>query len=95
MKSILLTLLLLPPYTFGVVSELAFAKTKDESSLREDRLAFVSSLFTGEEQYQNFNRVYKFFPTTTLLPSSNPIFFQLGEPIDLPANFIFEGKMEV
>jgi len=93
MKSILLTLLLLPPYTFGVVSELAFGKTEDESLLKEDRLAFVSSLFTGEEQYQNFNRVYKLFPTTTLSPASNPIFFQLGEPIDLPANFIFEGKM--
>jgi CubicO group peptidase (beta-lactamase class C family) len=93
MKNILLTLLLLPSYTFGVVSELAFGKKEDESLLRGDRLAFVGSLFAGEEQYQNFNRVYKFFPTTTLSPSSNPMVFQLGEPIDLPANFVYEGKM--
>ena len=93
MKNILLTLLLLPSYTFGVVSELAFGKKEDESLLREGRLAFVGSLFAGEEQYQNFNRVYKLFPTTTLSPALNPIFFQLGEPIDLPANFVYEGKM--
>ena len=71
MKNILLTLLLLSPYAFGIVSELAFGKTENEPLLKEERLAFVSSLFTGEEQYQNFNRVYKLFPTTTLLPSSN------------------------
>jgi len=92
MKNILLTLLLLSPYAFGIVSELAFGKTENEPLLKEERLAFVSSLFTGEEQYQNFNRVYKLFPTTTLLPSSNPIVFQLGEPISLPVDFIFEGK---
>ena len=92
MKNILLTLLLLSPYAFGIVSELAFGKTENEPLLKEDRLAFVSSLFTGEEQYQNFNRVYKLFPTTTLLPSSNPMVFQVGEQINLPANFIFEAK---
>ena len=59
----------------------------------ENRLRWVSSLFTGSEQYQNFSIAYKIFPVTTLMPSSKPLVFNRGELFKLPERFIFEDKM--
>ena len=63
------------------------------NSVNEERLRFVSSLFTGEEQYQNLNRVYEIFPTSKLSHSSKPLVFKKGAPLELPSNFIFEDKV--
>ena len=63
------------------------------SNANDERLSWVSSLFTGEEQHQNFNRVYEFFPTSTLFPSSKPLVFEKGALLKLPASFIFEDKV--
>ena len=63
------------------------------SNVNKERLSWVSSLFTGEEQHQNFNRVYEIFPTSKLFPSSKPLVFKKGAPLELPSNFIFEDKV--
>ena len=63
------------------------------NNVNEERLRFVSSLFTGEEQYQNLNRVYEIFPTSKLSHSSKPLVFKKGAPLELPSNFIFEDKV--
>ena len=63
------------------------------SDVNEERLLWVSSLFTGEEQHQNFNRAYKIFPTSKLLPSSRPLVFEKGTHLNLPSNFIFKDKV--
>ena len=48
--------------------------------MKEERLDFVSSLFSGKEQHQNLNRVHEFFPKNTLSASLNPMAFLAGEP---------------
>jgi len=63
------------------------------NNVNEERLRFVGSLFTGEEQYQNLNRVYEIFPTSKLSHSSKPLVFKKGAPLELPSNFIFEDKI--
>ena len=63
------------------------------NNVNEERLRFVSSLFTGEEQYQNLNRVYEIFPTSKLSHSSKPLIFKKGASLELPSNFIFEDKV--
>ena len=63
------------------------------SNANDERLSWVSSLFTGKEQHQNFNRVYEIFPTSKLFPSSKPLVFEKGAPLKLPSNFIFEDKV--
>ena len=63
------------------------------NNVNEERLRFVGSLFTGEEQYQNLNRAYEIFPTSKLSHSSKPLVFKKGAPLELPSNFIFEDKV--
>ena len=60
---------------------------------QEERLSWASSLFTGVEQYQNFNRVYEFFPTSELVPSNTPLIFEHGTSIELPSHFIFQDNL--
>ena len=60
---------------------------------QEERLSWASSLFTGVEQYQNFNRVYEFFPTSELVPSNTPLIFEHGPSIKLPSHFIFQDNL--
>ena len=58
-----------------------------------ERLMFVSSLFTGVEQDKNFNRAYKIFPTSKLLASNKPASFEVAQSIDLPSKFAFRGSL--
>jgi len=60
---------------------------------QEERLSWASSLFTGVEQYQNFNRVYEFFPTSELVPSNTPLIFEHGPSFELPSHFIFQDNL--
>ena len=56
------------------------------------RAQMAATLFTGEEQVENFSRVKDLFPTTTLTPSTTPFQFPEGEKITLPKNFSYDGK---
>ncbi len=60
---------------------------------QEERLSWASSLFTGVEQYQNFNRVYEFFPTSELVPSNTPLIFEHGPSFELPSHFISQDNL--
>jgi CubicO group peptidase (beta-lactamase class C family) len=57
-----------------------------------ERMRYVSSLFTGAEQYEMFNRVKDMFPVTELKPSTKPYQFPHGETVSLPESFIYEGE---
>jgi len=56
------------------------------------RLAFIGTLFTGVEQYENFSRVAELFPVTTLNKSTHPYQFEDGEALSLPQEFIYGDK---
>ncbi|MBA58545.1 MAG: serine hydrolase [Gammaproteobacteria bacterium] len=58
----------------------------------QERLNFVTSLFTGVEQFENFDRVVDFFPTKELSASPDPLVFKQGKKIDLPLWFEFQGN---
>ena len=58
----------------------------------EERLLWVSSLFSGNDQYQKFNRVYELFPTSNLVPSNNPSSFEIESMIELPNSFVYESR---
>ena len=76
--------------TWGAVVLLMTACFRDVSN---ERLMFVSSLFTGVEQDKNFNRAYKIFPTSKLLASNEPASFEVAQSIDLPSKFAFRGSL--
>lgn len=57
-----------------------------------ERAAFVSGLFSGEEQYQNFSRVSELMPVSTMTAAASPFQFPEGDRIALPENFEFDGK---
>lgn len=76
--------------TWGAVVLLMTACFRDVSN---ERLMFVSSLFTGVEQDKNFNRAYKIFPTSKLLASNEPATFEVAQSIDLPSKFAFRGSL--
>ena len=92
MRNIFFILLLFSPFGFSALNNSNSEDTKQETPFNNNRLEFVTSLFSGKEQFQNLNRVHTLFPKTTVLPSSNPLPFQLDEPKELPTKFIFEGK---
>ena len=58
----------------------------------EERLLWVSSLFSGSDQHQKFNRVYELFPTSNLVPSNNPSSFEIESMIELPNSFVYESR---
>lgn len=60
---------------------------------RITRLQVVSTLFTGAEQMQNFNRMHRMFPVKTMPAAAQPNPFALDSPIELPKNFIFRGEL--
>ncbi len=56
------------------------------------RLGFAVTLFTGAEQYQNFNRVAQLFPTSTMTAAPTPHEFPAGPAATLPASFDYRGN---
>lgn len=56
-----------------------------------DRASTILTLFTGAEQYENFNRMKELFPTGEMTPADQP--FQFGESVQiaLPASFKYNG----
>ncbi|WP_422363469.1 serine hydrolase domain-containing protein [Pyruvatibacter mobilis] len=57
-----------------------------------DRATTVATLFTGEEQYQNFHRMDDMFPVNRLPASDRPYDFPDGDKITLPATFTYKGE---
>ena len=58
----------------------------------DERMAFVGSLFTGVEQYEQFNRLAEIFPHRVISASSAPWSFPGGEAIDLPETYAYGGE---
>lgn len=59
---------------------------------RIDRAATVASLFSGAEQYENFNRLHTLFPNAEMKASATPFEFATGTALTLPTDFQFEGN---
>jgi CubicO group peptidase (beta-lactamase class C family) len=57
------------------------------------RLFFTINLFTGDEQYENFNRMADFFPAVTMTAASDPFDFPAGTTIELPKTYTYEGAV--
>ena len=57
------------------------------------RVMVVGTLFSGQEQYENLNRFYKFIDSSTLSPSSNPLHFKSSKAISLPTSFNFNDAV--
>lgn len=56
-----------------------------------DRVAYLSSLFTGAPQHENFGRMEAIFPVATMTAAPVPFEFPDGPRIELPRSFLFEG----
>ena len=69
-----------------------FLMTACSQDLSKERLAFISSMFTGVEQHKNLNRAYKIFPTSKLSASKEPLTFEEVKSVDLPSSFILRDK---
>lgn len=81
-------------YIFGglAVLVLAVALVVFLNKTRIDRAATVASLFSGAEQYENFNRLHTLFPNAEMPASQAPFKFAEGAPLALPESFQFEGQ---
>jgi CubicO group peptidase (beta-lactamase class C family) len=71
----------------GPPSSAAVAVTGDE------RMAFVTSLFSGVEQYEAFNHLVDIFPHHVISASSTPYSFPGGEVVELPPTYAYGGEM--
>ncbi|MDG1709310.1 MAG: serine hydrolase [Emcibacteraceae bacterium] len=58
----------------------------------DERIAFMTTLFTGAEQYQNFHRLAEIFPSNVMKAGTSPNKFPIGETISLPSSYDFAGK---
>lgn len=56
-----------------------------------ERLNFTMNLFSGAEQYENFNRMTELFPSATMKASPTPFQFGEGDTIALPTSFETNG----
>jgi len=65
----------------------------DSSEAGPDRrMEFVTTLFSGVEQYENFNRLAEIFPHHVIKASSSPWSLPRGEAIALPETHVFDGE---
>lgn len=66
-----------------VIGVIAYAFLADNI----DRASTISTLFSGAEQYENFNRMDEMFPVNEVPASTAPYDFPDGDPITLPETF--------
>lgn len=59
---------------------------------RIERAAMVASLFSGAEQYENFNRMHEMFPIAVMPASDTPFEFEEGDRMSLPGSFTYDGE---
>jgi hypothetical protein len=57
-----------------------------------NRISFAASLFSGAEQYENFNRMAELYPTAIMSAARQPYEFPQGKSIELPRSFEYRGK---
>jgi CubicO group peptidase (beta-lactamase class C family) len=57
------------------------------------RVRAMATLFSGAEQYQNFNRMTEFIPHTTMTAAAAPYQFPQRQRIDLPETFEYKGRL--
>lgn len=57
-----------------------------------DRVTFISSLFTGVEQIENFNRLAEIYPVSTMTASASHFEFKEGPLIELPKSFSYKNN---
>ena len=76
----------------SLILSIIFFTSCSQQDSSEYRLNWVSSLFSGADQTQKFNRVYEYFPTSQLFSSKTPLIFENGSPLELPIEFKFQGK---
>ena len=69
-----------------------FIMSCSQKNIQEVRSNWVSSLFSGTDQSQKFNRVNEYFPTSQLYSSKTPLNFENGAPLDLPIEFRFQSQ---
>lgn len=62
------------------------------SQTLSERDQFFGTLFSGAEQYENFNRIKELMPTTTLNAAAKAYEFPTGPAIELPATYQFRGR---
>lgn len=53
---------------------------------------FMSTLFSGEEQYSNFYRTEELLPSQKVAKSSQPIEWPQGKAVELPQHYNYQGK---
>lgn len=68
------------------------AEPKEPANASDGRMAFVTSLFTGVEQYEYFNRLAEIFPHHVIKASSVPHALPRGATSELPAQYSYEGQ---
>ncbi|MEN7342173.1 MAG: serine hydrolase [Pseudomonadota bacterium] len=56
------------------------------------RLRYATSLFSGQEQYENFARIPSMFPVSTLTPAENAYRWPTRPPMALPETFLHQGE---
>ncbi|MFT5578420.1 MAG: CubicO group peptidase (beta-lactamase class C family) [Paraglaciecola psychrophila] len=57
-----------------------------------DRLAYGVTLFSGAEQYENFNRMSELYPVSVMSASPTPFDFENSNSINLPSVFNYGGE---
>jgi len=57
-----------------------------------DRLAYGLTLFSGAEQYENFNRLADIYPVSVMSASPKPFDFEDGTSLNLPSQFSYGGE---
>jgi len=81
--------------TFIALVVVACRQSQELNDLEEatdERMLFVTSLFTGVEQYETFNRLEEIFPSNVMTASSLPHTFPVGETIELPQSYDYNGQ---
>lgn len=60
---------------------------------RIDRAATAATLFSGAEQYENFNRMHEMFPSAEMTPAETVFEFGTGTSVTMPTSFTYKGQV--
>ncbi len=56
------------------------------------RVQFVSSMFSGADEVENFRNMNAIFPTRIIARGGEPFVIPEGDKLDLPVNYTYDGK---
>lgn len=62
--------------------------------VQDERMVFVTSLFSGVEQYESFNRLADIFPHHVIKASSSPYSFPRGAAMELPPTYPYGDEAQ-